>query len=539
MIQKQDNDEAGKKDERRPFSRDHFPREKRGRENKGGENEKDKRTKSDHHFYQQVMASTPMPPQFPPDVFGGAFDFGDRPHYAIRPGNQPTLSIPGDNRPSAFNERQVAGLQHQPHPSALGPGLTHADYAHQHQFGPGSTSLADQQRPSPLLHPQGHQQQPNAWLLPRGYGVSVYHGGQQQQQHQQQHADATSSSFSFATAAGVNPSATIPAAGGLGDNSSESIGTGDHLYEFGYAAPPPGEPLFLGEKYADITPLSTAAAAAAAVAAHPQPLTTAFDFHPSPWRPRLQDSNPVNLTPKIAAVTTIELDHDVRKHGKASMETDSDVKDPSWDDEDNGVPEARCGAARTHRTHRRLPGFRMQESKGKRRAMGDRVVEGGDDDNDNGEDDNEQEPTSPGGRTSTSGRSIKSASAASSAGSSSKAAVPGPPRLRSASRTSKNQSQKSTETPEERRTRASHNLVEKQYRNRLNAQFEGLLHALPEQMRSPAGAGDGEESDPSQRTEQERRVSKAEVLEMARRHIKNLEEEREALNRERGELLRA
>ncbi|KAK2013260.1 hypothetical protein LZ32DRAFT_604810 [Colletotrichum eremochloae] len=491
-----------------------------------------------------------MSPHFTPEVFGEAFDFGDRSHHATRPRNQPTLLSLGHSPPNnAFNEsttatpvnqgqafasvqsrHQVADLQHQLqqaqlHPSALGLGLTHADYAHQHQSGPGATSLADQQRPSPLLHPQSHQQQPSTWL-PREYGISVYHRGQQQQQH------ASAPSSSSATAAGVNPSTTISAAGGLGDNSSHNIGAGGHLYDFEFAAPPPGEPLFLGEEYADITPLSTAAPAAAA--AHPQPPTTTFDFHPSPWRPRLQDSSSVTLTPNFAAVAAAELNHDARKHGKDIMETDSDVKDPSWDDEESGaVPEARGGAAGTHKTHTTFPGSRRQERMDKRRAVVDRSAEGGgDDENDDGG------PASPTGRTSISGRSIKSASGVSSAGSSSKAAVPAPPRLRSASRTSKNQSQKQTETPEERRTRASHNLVEKQYRNRLNAQFEGLLHALPEQVRGAASAGDGDESDPSQQADQARRVSKAEVLDMARRHIKNLEQEREALHRERGELQR-
>ncbi|GJC90518.1 allergen Fus c 3 [Colletotrichum liriopes] len=488
------------------------------------------------------MASTPMSPHFSPDIFGGAFDVGDRPHHATRPGNQTTLSSPGHNRPSSFNEsttatpgnqgqtiagvpglataqlRQVPGLQHQLqqpqlHPSALSLGLTHAasgqGHHHGHLFGPAAASLADRQGPSSLLHPHGHQQPPNsAWLAP-GYGVPVYHD------NQQQHADATPSSSSTA-AAGVNPPAAIPATGGGLIDSNDSIGAGGHLYDFGFAAPP-GEPSFLGGEYADITPLSTAAG----VAAHPQPPTTTFDFHSSPWRPRLQDSSSITLTPNIAAVAAAELNHDARKHSKSSMETDSDVKDPSWDDEENEAPNRRGGAAGANRTP---PGSRRQERKGKRRAVADP-----------GAVDDDDEPTSPAGRTSISGRSIKSVSVASSAGSSGKTAPA--PRLRSASRTSKNQSQKPTETPEERRTRASHNLVEKQYRNRLNAQFEGLLNALPEQVRGPAGAGDGDESDPQQ-ADQERRVSKAEVLDMARRHIKNLEREREVLHHERGELLR-
>ncbi|KAK1598751.1 helix-loop-helix DNA-binding domain-containing protein [Colletotrichum navitas] len=500
-----------------------------------------------------MMASTPMPPHFPPDISGGTLDFGDRPHHATRPGNQPTLLSPDHNRPNAFNEpsratiarvqsRQVADLQHQLpqhelHHSALGLGLTHADYAHQRQPGPGATSLADQQSLSPLLRSQGQQQQPNAWL-PREYGVvPVYHGSQQQ------HADATSSHPSFsATAAGVNPSATIPAAGGPGDDSSDSFGTGRHLYDFGFAAPPPGEPLFLGQEYADITPLSSAA--------HRQPPTTNLDLHPSPWRPGLQDSSSVTLTPSMAAVAAAELNHDARKHGKGSMDTDdSDVRDPPRDDEESAVPEARVdGTAGTSKAHKTVPGARRQQRKGKRRAEGGHDHNDENDDNDDNDDDDDNNgggPVNPADRTGVSGRSTRFSSAVSSAGSSAgssgKAAVAAPPRLRSASRTSKNQSQKQTETPEERRTRATHNLVEKQYRNRLNAQFEGLLHALPEQVRGAAGAGagNGDESDPPQQADQERRVSKAEVLDMARRHIKNLEQEREALHRERGELLRS
>ncbi|KAK2000946.1 hypothetical protein LX36DRAFT_653896 [Colletotrichum falcatum] len=491
---------------------------------------------------EQVMASTAMSPHFPPDVFGGAFDFGDRPHHATRPGNQPTQSGPGHDRPNnAFDEsttatpanqgqtvasvqsRQVIDAQHQLqqprlHFPALGLGPTHADYAHQHQSGSGATtSLAD-------------QQQPDAWL-PREYGIPVYHGGQQ---HQQQHGDATASGPpTSATASGTNAAATIPAAGGLGggnSSSDDSIGTGGHLYDFGFAAQPPGEPLFLGEEYADVTPLSTAAAVAAvaaAAAAHPQLPTTTFDFHPSPWLPRLQDSSSVTLTPNVAAAAAAaaELNHDVQRQGKVSMETDNGVKDPLWGEEEMAAPEARGGAAGAHKAHKAPPRPRRQERKGKRRAA---------DNNEDDEKDDDGGPASPAGRASVSGRSIKSASSAPSAGGSSgKAGAPTPPRLRSASRTSKNHSHKQTETPEERRTRASHNLVEKQYRNRLNAQFEGLLHALPEQVRGAAGGGDGDESD------QERRVSKAEVLDMARRHIKSLEQEREALRRERGELLRS
>ncbi|KAI1369149.1 hypothetical protein F5Y08DRAFT_182938 [Xylaria arbuscula] len=103
-------------------------------------------------------------------------------------------------------------------------------------------------------------------------------------------------------------------------------------------------------------------------------------------------------------------------------------------------------------------------------------------------------------------------------------------KLRSASRTSKNTHHNPPATAEERKSRETHNNVEKQYRNRLNAHFESLLSALPERMQSGEGE-DGGDIDAG-----DRRVSKAEVLEMARRHIKALERECALLEGERDEL---
>lgn len=100
---------------------------------------------------------------------------------------------------------------------------------------------------------------------------------------------------------------------------------------------------------------------------------------------------------------------------------------------------------------------------------------------------------------------------------------------------SKNTHHKPAETIEERRSRASHNLVEKQYRNRLNAQFESLLNSLPEHVRS-GGPGDEDDSEGPMPDTTDRRVSKAEVLEMARRHIKSLERNNSTLARERDDL---
>ncbi|KAK0748593.1 hypothetical protein B0T21DRAFT_25373 [Apiosordaria backusii] len=119
-------------------------------------------------------------------------------------------------------------------------------------------------------------------------------------------------------------------------------------------------------------------------------------------------------------------------------------------------------------------------------------------------------------------------------------------KLRSASRTSKNAQNRSEETPQERKSRNSHNLVEKQYRNRLNAQFEILMNTLPESMRSPTTTASGADSDAGQGVQGgqvigldlgERRLSKAQVLDMSTRYIRSLEKEREKLEREREELL--
>ncbi|PNP54783.1 hypothetical protein FNYG_15613 [Fusarium nygamai] len=107
-------------------------------------------------------------------------------------------------------------------------------------------------------------------------------------------------------------------------------------------------------------------------------------------------------------------------------------------------------------------------------------------------------------------------------------------KLRSASQTSKNSHSRPNDTPKERRTRASHNLVEKQYRNRLNAQFESLLSVLPEQLR--AGNNGNGDTDESEGNDADRRVSKGEVLEMARKHIQLLEQERAELERKNLEL---
>ncbi|KAK3389184.1 hypothetical protein B0H63DRAFT_95380 [Podospora didyma] len=103
-------------------------------------------------------------------------------------------------------------------------------------------------------------------------------------------------------------------------------------------------------------------------------------------------------------------------------------------------------------------------------------------------------------------------------------------------------------TPEERRARKSHNIVEKQYRNRLNAHFERLLAALPAADRRPNGGGgrsggmdvdhEGQTSSDDAAAAAEKRISKAEVLDLAMRYIQSLEQDRRRLERDKEQMLR-
>lgn len=68
--------------------------------------------------------------------------------------------------------------------------------------------------------------------------------------------------------------------------------------------------------------------------------------------------------------------------------------------------------------------------------------------------------------------------------------------------------------------RASHNMIEKQYRNRLNDQFETLLRTLP-----PSTTTYGGDSGHRDNSLSKRKVSKAEVLVMATQYIQDLEKE--------------
>jgi hypothetical protein len=107
-------------------------------------------------------------------------------------------------------------------------------------------------------------------------------------------------------------------------------------------------------------------------------------------------------------------------------------------------------------------------------------------------------------------------------------------------------------TTEERRARQSHNQVEKQYRNRLNQQFESLLAVLPTDRRRSSLSSDGKAKGKNEEginprirggtasigtEDDDRRLSKAEVLDMARQRIETLEQDCLNLQNERTELM--
>lgn len=105
--------------------------------------------------------------------------------------------------------------------------------------------------------------------------------------------------------------------------------------------------------------------------------------------------------------------------------------------------------------------------------------------------------------------------------------------LRTASRAPKKRPnilpQRPTETVEDVKARAAHNQVEQQYRKRLNLHFERLLSVLPAPGSSVIGGGRRDGIG-------ERRVSKAEVLDLATERIQVLERDMARLERERREL---
>jgi hypothetical protein len=121
--------------------------------------------------------------------------------------------------------------------------------------------------------------------------------------------------------------------------------------------------------------------------------------------------------------------------------------------------------------------------------------------------------------------------------------------LRTASRAPKTYSastaRKAPESKEEEAARAAHNQVEQQYRKRLNTQFEKLLSVLPAQDDEEpmdeegggghGGGGAGPRSTPGS-DNTGKRISKAEVLDMARKRIRELEKDNMLLMDENREL---
>jgi hypothetical protein len=89
--------------------------------------------------------------------------------------------------------------------------------------------------------------------------------------------------------------------------------------------------------------------------------------------------------------------------------------------------------------------------------------------------------------------------------------------------------------PEDHRARAAHNVVEKQYRSRLNSQFDALLHVLPTE-RSKAGVKSYNEK-VGDRKAGARKMRKADVLELARQYIQVLESRINKLSKENAELM--
>lgn len=95
---------------------------------------------------------------------------------------------------------------------------------------------------------------------------------------------------------------------------------------------------------------------------------------------------------------------------------------------------------------------------------------------------------------------------------------------------SKTHGSSSDESSNDNATRSNHNTVEKNYRNRLNAQFETLLECIPQDYNgSEANSGN------TGGVGKERKVSKRDVLMLAQEHIRRLERGRERLE---GDVLR-
>ncbi len=101
----------------------------------------------------------------------------------------------------------------------------------------------------------------------------------------------------------------------------------------------------------------------------------------------------------------------------------------------------------------------------------------------------------------------------------------------SRARSSRSPSEDDLPAPKDQRARQSHNIIEKQYRNRLNSQFELLLAILPTDRRMDDGEAPADADD--------RHMSKSEVLDLARRRVEALQRDHARLLGERASLLGA
>lgn len=81
-------------------------------------------------------------------------------------------------------------------------------------------------------------------------------------------------------------------------------------------------------------------------------------------------------------------------------------------------------------------------------------------------------------------------------------------------------------------SRVSHNMIEKKYRTRLNGQFSTLLDALPPDITGGGINGDGARDSGGT----ERKVSKSEVLVLAKLHIQTLERAKMSLEEDKKAL---
>jgi hypothetical protein len=88
----------------------------------------------------------------------------------------------------------------------------------------------------------------------------------------------------------------------------------------------------------------------------------------------------------------------------------------------------------------------------------------------------------------------------------------------------------------EGKARFCHNQVEKQYRERLNKHFERLVAVLPRPENDDGEGGNEVGGSGGSDDGRNRRMSKAEALELARRTIRVLEKERASLERQKEEL---